>query len=482
MDQTKRPLYDALIAFSKKGPRSYHVPGHKSGTVFPNDAKNIYRSLLSIDVTELSGLDDLHNPTGIINEAEELAAHLYKSEKCFFLVGGSTVGNLAMIMATCKPGDTVLVQRNSHKSILNALNLAKVQPLFIEPSFDYNAQVTTLIDEVDMVDAIRKNPTVKAIIITRPNYYGYCNEIGELVQVAHEHGIAVLVDEAHGAHFGHGSNILPKSALEYGADIVVQSAHKTLPAMTMGSFLHFNSNLVHLNKLKHYLQMFQSSSPSYPLMASLDLARYFLANISDQELRDSLYSIEQFKDFLKTIPQLKVIESDRYELDPLKVTIQSNCELSGYQLQSLLEEEGIYTELADQHNVLFVMPLVIKNDLLEIGETIKKRLSSIEVYHKIPKIPHRRKGSTSSLLLSYDEMEAYEVETISFERSVGRIISEPVIPYPPGIPLLIAGEKVEKTHIEDFLELKQSGAYFQGRDIFEEGVQVFKYRRSGEEQ
>lgn len=293
MDQNKLPLFEALLAHHQKNSSSFHVPGHKNGVLMPEAAKLWYRSLLPLDVTELSGLDDLHHPSGVIKEAEQLTADLYRSERCFFLVGGSTAGNLAMILATCEEGDTVLVQRNSHKSILNGLRLAKVQPIFLQPKFDREAQIATCLDEDDVIENIKKFSDAKAIIITNPNYYGFTVSLKNIVTEAHKYDIAVLVDEAHGAHFGHQSSLLPKSALEDGADVVVQSAHKTLPAMTMSSYLHFNSKLVDIEKLAYYLQVLQSSSPSYPLMASLDLARYFLATLTEEQLLNTLKSIKE---------------------------------------------------------------------------------------------------------------------------------------------------------------------------------------------
>lgn len=476
MNQNKLPLYEALIDYHKKNPFSFHVPGHKNGSVFPEQALKFYRSILSLDVTELNGLDDLHQPSGVIKEAEDLAANLYGSKKCFFLVGGSTVGNLAMIMASCEEGDTVLVQRNSHKSILNGLRLAKVKPVFIDPNFDDSAQVATCVAESDVIEAMEKFPYAKAIIITRPNYYGYTNKIDKIVEVAHHLEIAVLIDEAHGAHFGHRSDLLPKSAITYGADIVVQSAHKTLPAMTMCSFLHYNSNLVDEKKLKYYLQLFQSSSPSYPLMASLDLARYYLANLSEGEFGATLETIDEFRNFLNNIPQLKIIKNDKYEIDPLKLTVQSCCDLSGYEVQRLFEETGFYTELADQHNVLFIMPMTITTDLLSIGKNIKKLLAGKETRQQFFKVNHKQRKKVSALELSYTEMERLEKEVIPIEKAVGRIISEEIIPYPPGIPLLVSGEKIQCDHIEQLYALKKSGAYFQGTDVFQQGMKVFKNR------
>lgn len=476
MDQRQLPIYDALIAFSNKKPLSFHVPGHKNGKVFLREARHLYEALLTIDVTELSGLDDLHNPTGIIKDAQHLAAQLYRSKQCFFLVGGSTVGNLAMVMATCRQGDTVLVQRNSHKSIMNALKLTKVTPIFIEPQFDDVAQVATCLDERIVIEAIKKYPHAKALILTRPNYYGYTNEIKLITKVAHENEIAVLVDEAHGAHFGHQSPLLPISAVSEGADIVVQSAHKTLPAMTMGSYLQYNSNgLVDLQKLKYYLQLFQSSSPSYPLMASLDIARCYLAMLSNRDLELTVEKINNFKALLNTIPQLKVIESNHYVIDPLKVTIQSNCQLSGFELQALFEEHGIYTELADRYNVLLVMPLVIHEDLVALAEKMKRIVKNYPATAKLKKANRFTQENFTFLDLSYEEIEHLEEEVVCLHQSVDRIISEAIIPYPPGIPLLLSGERMTANHLEQIYILKETGAYFQGTDLFQKGVKVFKY-------
>lgn len=475
MDQSHLPLYEALLKHRKKNRFSFHVPGHKNGMVFNSHGTDIYRQLLSIDVTELSGLDDLHNTSGVIKEAEQLAANLFGSSQCFFLVGGSTVGNLAMIMATCKEGDTVLVQRNSHKSILSALELAKVTPVFLQPSFDKEAQVATCIDETLVLESIKMYPKAKALIITNPTYYGYTMSLEKIITEAHSCNIAVLVDEAHGTHFGHKSNLFPNSAIQQEADIVVQSAHKTLPAMTMSSFLHFNSQLVNSDTLKYYLQLFQSSSPSYPLMASLDLARHFLANLSEEDLKRTLEEIREFKNLISKIPQLKVITSDEYLIDPLKVTIQSQCELNGFQLQALLEEEGIYIELADRYNILLVLPLTMNTfNLKLVAEIMKKKLVN---YHP-EKVLKDNEGNLcedrTSLAITYKQMSEIKTEIIPLEQSIGKIIFKEIIPYPPGIPFIMKGERISEKHIQALYELKKAGVYFQGQDVFSNGVEVFK--------
>jgi arginine/lysine/ornithine decarboxylase len=262
-----------------------------------------------------------------------------------------------MVMTVCEEDSFVLVQRNCHKSILNALKFAQVHPIFIEPEFDDVWKIAVGVSLQTVREAIELYPNAKAVILTYPNYYGMVNDLKGIVTLAHQHHIPVLVDEAHGAHFILGDSF-PTSAVQLGADLVVQSAHKTLPAMTMGSYLHFNSKVIQIDNVIDYLRIFQSSSPSYPIMASLDLARNYLATYSRKDIDYLLKEIHHFKEELSEIPGIRVL---KYTGDPLKVTIQSVCGLSGFTLQRKMEELGVFTELADPNNVLFVLPLLREN-------------------------------------------------------------------------------------------------------------------------
>jgi arginine/lysine/ornithine decarboxylase len=334
-NQINTPLYHALIKHIKKTPLSFHVPGHKYGQILAPEANDYFKQILQIDATELSDLDDLHSPEGAILEAEALLTDLYQTKKSYFLVNGSTVGNLAMIMSACEEGTNVLVQRNCHKSIINALSLAKAAPIFLEPEFNQEWQVPSGISLETVKESIKLYPDAKALILTYPNYYGMGQDLQEIINEAHLHHIPVLVDEAHGPHFILGDPF-PASALHFGADMVVQSAHKTLPAMTMGSFLHVNSELINMNMVKEYLAMFQSSSPSYPIMASLDLARSYLAAYEPKDIIYLLAEIQRFKEELAEITAIKVLEYPNDNGDPLKITIQSRCGLNGFDLQRRL--------------------------------------------------------------------------------------------------------------------------------------------------
>ncbi|MDP7980100.1 aminotransferase class I/II-fold pyridoxal phosphate-dependent enzyme [Bacillus sp. WLY-B-L8] len=459
MDQRKMPLYEALNTFGSKKPVSFHVPGHKNGTNFPHEAKKYFHDILSIDVTELTGLDDLHSPFECIEEAQRLLAELYEVQKSYFLINGSTVGNLAMLLACCNEHDTVLVQRNAHKSIMNGLKLSGVRPVFLEPWIDEKYGVPVGVPYEAIEDAIRKYPQTKALILTHPNYYGMGVDLEKSIALAHKNSIPVLVDEAHGAHFCVGAPF-PASALTYGADIVVHSAHKTLPAMTMGSYLHVNSSLVDEEKVSSYLNMLQSSSPSYPIMASLDIARFVLAKIKEEGCKEIAAFTQRFRQALKRIPQLAVLD---YPIqDALKVTVQTRCELSGYELQRVFEEIGIYVEMADPYNVLLILPLQVNEDYIKVIDKLQAALCSYNVEDSKPLIRYPYKENLSSLSFTYKQLEKYKKKVVPLRDALGMIAAEMVIPYPPGIPLLVYGEEITVEHINQISALEEIGARFQG--------------------
>lgn len=479
MDQDTLPLYNCLLHHADTKPLSFHVPGHKNSTVFPILNDNVFKDLLTIDQTELTDLDDLHSPNGVIKEAQQLTAALYKVSSSYFLVGGSTAGNLAMILSTCEPADTVLVQRNSHKSIINGMKLANVHPVFLTPEYDSHGKFSTSVSYKTVDAAIKQYPNAKVLILTSPNYYGAVStELRNIIELAHSNGLVVLVDEAHGAHLILGDPF-PPSAVQLGADIVVQSAHKTLPAMTMGSFLHCNSLHIDIDRLQYYLQVIQSSSPSYPIMASLDIARYYLAHISQSEKINIMKQIDDFRKQISTIPQLKIIDCNSNENigDPLKLIVQTRCELSGYRLQKEFEKQSIYTELADPWNVLFVLPLAVVEDWAAVTEKLKQAVQhlSVQAYTKAINKLEKDEVKISTLAVSYQEMNKLHKEWAPIQQAEGRIAAASIIPYPPGIPLVVEGEIITANHMEQLESLMKEGAYFQNKpDILKSGLEVFK--------
>jgi arginine/lysine/ornithine decarboxylase len=475
MDQSTTPLYNQLIIHHKRHPISLHVPGHKNGSLLGEQKYSYFHELLKLDVTELTGLDDLHSPEGVIREAQALLTAYYGTKKSYFLVNGSTVGNLTMMLAVLNERDIVLVQRNSHKSVLNGIELAGAKAVFLDPDFNEEWNVTGGVSPQIILRALNMYSKVKAIVLTYPNYYGMVNELEDIITLAHERGIPVLVDEAHGAHFISGGHF-PKSAVQLGADLVVQSAHKTLPAMTMGSFFHFNSEYISIEAVEKYLQLLQSSSPSYPIMASLDIARSYIATYSDEDHAYLFSQIQTFRNELGKLDKITIL-NDSSKGDLLKVTIQSASELSGFQMQALFEKKGIYTEMADPYNVLLVLPLLKKDQdyhFQQIVERISQALSHVSRQRKnSPKYIYQ--PNISTLAMNPNEFNQYTIRKVLVEESMGEIAAERVTPYPPGIPLLVPGERITEAIVEQMQYLIKSGARFQGNvDIYQGKIKVFE--------
>ncbi|MGM0843210.1 MAG: aminotransferase class I/II-fold pyridoxal phosphate-dependent enzyme [Bacillota bacterium] len=468
-DQGRTPLIEAIEKHRSAKPISFHVPGHKSGLLM--DDQSFYQS----DVTELSGLDDLHDPHEAIGEAEDLLTDVYGTMNSYFLVNGSTVGNIAAILASCSPGDPVFVQRNCHKSVLNGIKLAKAVPILIET--EWNDEGNALgIRLGALKEALKALPRVKACVLTYPTYYGFTYNIDEIIEELHKHDVTCIVDEAHGAHFTLGSPF-PVSAIECGADIVVHSAHKMLPAMTMGSYLHITSPRVSERKVKEYLTMLQSSSPSYPIMASLDYARSYIGTFTKEDKEQNLKEINKFVQALEgSHPQLIVKGSD----DPLKVVMKL-AGRSGYTLQQLLESEGVYPELADPDYVLLILPLLKKDrsfPYLEAINRIRRALGNEPIIEKIKIHKTNRSNNQeffTTLALSFEDMEEKEEALIPLRAAEGEISAGMVTPYPPGIPLLIPGERITSQAIERLTEYVKNKANIQGHHRLGEN-RLFVYR------
>ena len=461
------PLYDVLLSFSKNRSVSFHVPGHKNGIIFHEKGKSVFNEILKIDATEIEGLDDLHAPEGPILEAQKLLSNLYNTRKSYFLINGSTCGNLAMIMATCREGDEVLVQRNCHKSILHGIMLAKAKPIFIQPHINQDWGTAEGITVPSLEQTILAYPRAKSLILTYPNYYGVGENIKELIEPAHMNGLTVLVDEAHGAHFIAGEPFL-KSSLVYGADYVVQSAHKTLPAMTMGSYLHVNKHVTHYDRLEQYLKIFQSSSPSYPIMASLDLARSYLGTLTEADLTYTKTIITDFKNEVQKISGIKILQHQAESYDMLRITIQTDGTFSGYQLQAELQKHQIFCELADPRNILFILPILKNGEVFQYKQIVQSLQESIECLKKRNQ-PYNEPIHVgfedevfTELKISFAEMNDRKKEYVNFNEAENYIAAETITPYPPGIPYILNGEEITKTKIEYLQKIVALGAKFHG--------------------
>lgn len=460
--QERMPLYSALQQHIRENPLSFHVPGHKNGLLFRNKSNAV-----AMDLTEITGLDDLYHPSGVILESQKLLTSLYGSDESSFLVGGSTLGNLAMIYGTCSEGDVVLVQRNCHKSIIHALLLANVHPVFLEPEYEHDWGIARGITVETLIEGIHHYPMAKALILTYPNYYGLVDAIEELIQIAHANHIPVLVDEAHGAHFI-GIDPFPRSAFQLGADVVVQSAHKTLPSLTMGAFIHMKQGFISIPAIKEALSILQTSSPSYLVMASLDYARSYLGTFSDEDL---LFWRQYNKNITEQLDSNEKIERfNDPNGDPLKVTIRLKNGESGQLLQKYLEGQRIFPEFSDPANVLLIFPLFKKSHELEANlylHTLSTALHNLVIQHKQTKRKNRSKNLIRNQRVFAPEIPLFQAKIakkkwVLIKDALHHLSGGMVIPYPPGIPLLMPGERIEQHHLESLIELIQNNTHMQG--------------------
>jgi arginine/lysine/ornithine decarboxylase len=464
LESNNLPLVDAIKQHQRNKPMSLHVPGHKNGKVFHHKLYKDFQSVLPYDVTELSGLDDLHAPTGAILEAQKAAARFYQAKETFFLVGGSTVGNLAMIYGMFNRGDQVFVQRNSHKSIFHALQIAGLTAILLTPDFDEGSGLAVGITEPTLKKALRMYPKAKGLLITYPNYYGISLGVEPIITLAKQHSLHVLVDEAHAAHFCLGQPF-PPSTLHLGADVVVQSAHKMLPALTMSSFLHIsdklNDNFRH--SIKEALSMFQSSSPSYLLMASLDGARAYAQSLSKADLNTILAGVQAVKKELSTIKQFRILNwDDRYLSDPLKVTIRTTTNVTGFKLQEIFSMNNIYTELADDKHVLLVFGLGENALDKEAVESIRQSLHGYELRNEeLAMNASQVELGIKQLQFNFDQIRQLPKKQIPLEMAEGFVAAEAIVPYPPGVPIILPGERIDQGTLVEINKLVEAGATFQ---------------------
>ncbi len=472
-DHTKTPLIEAIGRHQRFNPISFHVPGHKNGLLIDEE---LHQGFLKSDLTELSGLDDLHDAHDAIKESEELLQDFYGTKKSHFLVNGSTVGNLAAILAGCSQGDVVLVQRNCHKSVLNGIRLARAVPVIVETYLDEETKIPLGVSLESIQQTLKAFPYAKACVLTYPTYYGFTYQLEEIINELHKMNVQCIIDEAHGPHFVLGEPF-PHSAIQLGADIVIQSAHKMLPAMTMGSYLHITSDRVNQQKVKEFLTMLQSSSPSYPIMASLDYARSYLATVTPMDIDRNFAEIDGFIQGLEMVhPQISVKRTD----DPLKIMLRLEGR-SGYELQQLLESAGIFSELADPVYVLWILPLLKNTSFFPYKEVIQRTRRALEnqpILELIKKEVTFERTSTihyTKLALSFEEMDEKEERLVPLSEAEGEISSQMVTPYPPGIPLLIPGERISQEALERLCYYVEHKVRIQGFHRLDENS-VFVYR------
>jgi arginine decarboxylase len=478
MSTGKAPLYEQLLKHRTARPHSFHVPGHKLGKGIHPIAEEVFQSLLEIDMTEIPGLDDLHHPEEAIKEAQELAAAVFGSEHTHFLVGGSTVGNLAMIMATCQAGDLLLVQRNAHKSVIHGLMLSGARAVFITPKVDPDSGLPVGLTSEQAAEALERYPEAKGLLVTNPSYYGLGTSLQPLAELLHKQDKVLLVDEAHGAHYGlHPA--LPLSAMGSGADGAVQSTHKMLTSMTMGAMLHLQGDRLDRKEVARYLGILQSSSPSYPIMASLDVCRMQMQEHGRELLEQGIRQITYLNECLRSTKRIQAYRPKylpNQTQDPFKILLyDAEGRWTGFELKERLEQLGCYPEMADPRYVLMVCTLATTKEDMDALLTAIRRIEEIADTASQPPEP-----IISNLLqmpsLSEPVFFHRNIRTqqdITYTRIVeakGQVAAEMIIPYPPGIPLLYPGEIISEQVIAYLERLARMGSRFHGHDVAATGT------------
>jgi len=468
--QFKTPLFDALVSLAESRKVSFHTPGHKSGKgISTRFKKFVGPNIFSIDLTTLDEVDCLQKPVGVIKEAQELAAEAYGADHSFFLINGTTGGNHALILATCQPGDEILVARNAHKSILTGIILAGAHPHFFMPEWDEGLGIPLNVKADSLRSALEAHPRSKALILTSPNYYGITADLKTLFKVAKEKGLLILVDEAHGPHL-HFHPWLPSSALTAGADLCVQSTHKIIGGMTQSSMLHVKGDRVDLLRIQGVLQLMQSTSPSYVLMASLDLARMQMATEGKKLLDKAIHLAEGARTQIRRIDGIAcfgradIQARPGFDLDVTKLTVSArHLGLTGFAASALLNNEAdVQVEMADLFNLLVIVSIGDRQDDLDRLMEGLRRISQrhftggarpIEVV-----LPPFGRGLQVLPREAYFAPYCY----LDLHDAVSEISSDIVTIYPPGIPLLIPGEEISPEIAEYLVEMGNRGARVDG--------------------
>lgn len=468
--QYRTPLFDALVSLAESRKVSFHTPGHKSGKgISTRFRKFVGPRIFTIDMTTLDEVDCLQRPVGVIKEAQELAAEAYGADHSFFLVNGTTVGNHVMVLSTATPGDEILVARNAHKSILTGIILGGAIPRFFHPVFDQELGILLNVTTQEAVEAMECHPSAKLLSLTSPNYYGVTADLTAIVPEAKRRGFFVLVDEAHGPHLHFHPN-LPTAALDAGVDVCVQSTHKILGGMTQSSMLHVKGSDIDHSGVIRLLHLLQSTSPSYILMASLDLARMQMATEGEKLLSKAIDLANDARDRINRIPGLSCFgEADLpaggFSLDVTKLTVSAKgLGISGFEASAILNADfGIQVEMADLFNILVIVSIGDRRDdldrLVEALASLAKRGIRPADRRAIP-CPFPPMGQ--QLHLPPRDAFFAPSDHVPLAKAEGRISSDIVTIYPPGVPVLVPGEEVGSATIDYLLSLAACGARIDG--------------------
>lgn len=459
-------LYEKLNAYAQTDFYPFHMPGHKR-----NPESGPLASFYRLDITEIDGFDNLHEASGVIRQAQERAARLYGAEETHFLINGSTGGLLSAIASVAGNGKVLLMARNCHKAVYHAafLNRLNVRYLYPELLPEYDLAGAILPENVRKaiiltlrernVDPRKASEVIAGIVVTSPTYDGICSNIREIVAIAHSYGIPLIVDEAHGAHLGFHA-AYPKNSVQCGADVVIQSTHKTLPSPTQTAILHVDGALVNRDCLRRYLAIYQTSSPSYLLMTGIEEGLYLLENEGEARLNKLLDMRKQLEEEISSCKYLRICPYT----EPSKVVISvKNTNFTGKQLYDVLRETyHLQLEMACETYALAMLSMMDTEEGIRRLADALKEIDSRLTQEKTPDFTSVSECWSPVRKLPLYEAYMQKGSEIPLTDAVGKIAGEFVNLYPPGIPLLVPGERIEKSFVRAIQERIRHGYTVQG--------------------
>lgn len=443
-----------LEKYGKSNKTRFHMPGHKGKNIFNQDY-----NINKIDITEIDGSDNLHNPKGIIKESLEKAKKLFGTKETFYLINGSTSGIQIGIMGTFTPNDKILIQRDSHISVYNSAIITGLELKYLKSYYDKKTGINIGIDIQELEKELKEDSDIKGVFITYPTYYGVCSDLQKIAYIIRKYNRILIVDEAHGSHFKFHRK-LPKSAIDIGGDLVIQSTHKTLTGFTQTAMLHICTDNIDKKRIKETFNLLQTTSPSYILMNSLDWTVRNLLESKDNLFDRLIENIDKLKEEVEKLSTINIIDKNSFgnkkiEFDISKIILEKrNC--TGTQLKEYLKKEDIEIEMTDFRYCILLSSLEDTKEDFDILIKALKKIDKIEI-----------KENTKDKNIEYNipkkELEIREAffkekEFLELRESCNKISGGFLVPYPPGVPLLVPGERVEKNIIEKIEKYRENGS------------------------
>ena len=456
------PLVEAMLKYKNEDVYPMHTPGHKGGRGMEALLHQEMGASVRMDVSLMSELDDIHEPESYIKEAQELAARTYGSDACFWCVNGTSQAIHAMLMTSLNPGEKLLLPRNAHRSVAGGLILGGIEAVYLQPEYSEGFGLMLQVTPAAIEAALAADSSIKAVLLTSPNYYGVAADVQAIADICHTHGAVLLVDEAHGPHLGF-SEALPPSALQGGADACAQSTHKILGAMTQCSMLQVQGARLDLQRAADVMSVLTTTSPNYLLMASLDAARAQVQAHGAEMAEQAVAAAGKLRALCRAHAGLKVLEEadcGGLRLDSTKVTVNfAGWGYTGVEVGEALRRARVAVELVDAQNVLFLVTYAdVTSDYDEALARIDAVLSELERHKREP----QNAATVGAVPVTSSAMKLRDVfyaskQAVSLDAAVGCVCGEQVSFYPPGIPVLLPGEVITREIVEYCKAMKALG-------------------------